>query len=213
MNFPCLSIEIINSSLSETLSVLQGVSRYVESIFIKKKLIEKEGIKVIDFLIERYPNKKIILNITDWKKKDEFILSIIKKTKIKNFLISGGNDNDFKELCLFLEKKKKKLFFFGNNFDLSLLQELKIKDIFYYKPENKKKLNYWNNNDLKNIENLIKKEFYVTVGNILEKDIENLSKQKISQFVVSEEICYSFNPIETCKLIYSKIKKYYPKNK
>lgn len=212
MKLPFLGIDIINDNLKETLGVLQGISRYVHSIFIREELVQKEGPKVLTFLLERYPDKNIVLNISDKKEKDNFIESVIKETNVKSFVLNGTNrGKKFEALCSFLKRKKKKIIFCKSSPKSKIAEKFRIQNFFYFKPENKINLDYWNQEDLKKLKQFRKKKHSLIVGSILAKDIKSFKQFWIDEFLVCEEVCYSFNPIETCKAIYSEIKKNYTK--
>ncbi|WHP39193.1 MAG: hypothetical protein QJQ54_00965 [Mollicutes bacterium] len=59
------------------------------------------------------------------------------------------------------------------------------------------------------MKSLIKKGFFLLIGDININNLASLNKLHAVGFTISDEVCYSFNPIETSKRIYLKIKDEY----
>ena len=210
MSLPVLSLEVVIFNLEDAFLALQGVSRYIHSIFIREDFVVNEGVNVLNVLQFRYPKKKIVLNLSRKVKIDSFLEKVIKKTTVNSFVLVNHSDSSFfQKLCHFLHLQKKQIIIMGQKIDLPFLKKYQIKHFLYYK--SKKDNSGWNASDLEQIKLLKENGFFVSVGAIIDSDIEHFKNVSVDEFLVSEEVCYSFNPIQTCKLIYSKIKEIYPK--
>ena len=209
VKLPLLSLKITNFNLDNVFLILQGVSRYVSSIIFGQELVENEGFEVLNFLQSRYPSKKIILDISDKTEIDTFVKTVVQKTKIKFFVVSSQDYSvQFHKLCQFIQENNKVIIFSGNKIDLDFLQKFKIDHVFYYRFSKKGAIN-WNSHDFEQIEFLCKNNIFVTVGDLDSGSIKKFSNIWIDEFLIGKEICYSFNPVQTCKLIYSEIKQTY----
>lgn len=202
MSLPYIGISLINKNKDEVLNVLQGISRYINTIYVNKILLEKEGIEFLIFLNKRYPKKKIILDLSDVENIDENFLKIIKKSKINEFVLSLKMPRDnLNKAIKILKENRKEIILKGIKFDIDFLIENQIKKIFFYKNSESIKLKFWNENQIKKINELIDKKFYVIVGDVVEEVINEFDEVFVQEITIGKEVCYSFNPIKTCKNI------------
>lgn len=209
MSIP-LIVSLVNRSKDEILDVLQGISRYIEEIHVQEPLIQNEGIDILAFLKARYPKKKIVVDISTAKKLDENYSNWIKRSSIKTFIIASDlTPTNFKEMVTFLREHKKNIIVKGQKFSNHQLQKFDIQKVFFYRPQPKKQDRIWTQNEYLQMKSLIKKGFFLLIGDININNLASLNKLHAVGFTISDEVCYSFNPIETSKRIYLKIKDEY----
>lgn len=119
--------------------------------------------------------------------------------------------SSFKEVFQFINSNGKKIIFSGNKFDLNLLKKFNINHVLYYRfPTDEETV--WIKNDFDQIQLLRDNGIFVTVGDVGANSIKQFKNIWIDEFLVAKEINYSFNPVQTCKLIYSQVKEVYLPN-
>lgn len=209
MKLPFLSLKIIDCNLESVFLILQGVSRYISSIVVNESLVKNEGLEVLTLLQSRYPAKKIILDISQKQEIDTFVRTVVEKTGIKFFIVANSVPSLAKEkLCQFIVAKDKKVVLSGKAVDLTFLNKFGIDHVFHlHSPSTQDEI--WTKTDFEQIQLLRKNNVFVTAGDVGAADIPKFEGVWVDEFLVSKEVCYSFNPVQTCKLIYSEIKKTY----
>ena len=216
---PLLSVRIEKSSLREVLQVLQGISRYISSIYISKKIVDNEGLGVLDLLVLRYPKKRIFFEVPYNKNFWIFLDILLKKTKLQNFAIILERKciettalNQLKQL---LHKHKKNYVFFvaADNFmdNFPCLNVGQIDKIVYYKTMQDLCEITWNTKDWQNLQQIYHPQRQLKIANLTYKALKDFKTHnlQIHEFIFDSEITFSFNPVESCKKIYLAIKEIY----
>lgn len=142
MKIPQLGLRIISFNLENVFLILQGVSRYISSIILNPKLVLNEDIEVLKLLASRYPAKKVILDLSEKTKVDDFVHKVVKDSSINCFIISGKDysDAEHNKLCRFLIDNKKEIILTGTKFDLVFLQQMQIRNVIYHRRVKNKSL-------------------------------------------------------------------------
>ncbi len=214
MNNPTLSVRIKKNSLRDVFSFLQGISRYIDAIYIDRSIIEKEGLNVINQLISRYPKKKIIFEIKfDHKNFFVFLDVLLKKTNLLFYAIFFPHEQnltskDIERINKLFSKTSIKPTFFVNQNNYDQFCDLHLEHLGYYKNLDDLEDNEWGMKDFNALEKINKSKKTLKIFNINNKSLVKLKVNNINvnEIITGSDVTFSFNPIESCKKIYLTMK-------
>ena len=213
MKVPSLSVRINKNSLRDVYQFLQGVSRYIGAIYISRAIVDNSGLKAVNTLVLRYPQKRIIFELLYTERNFfPFFQILLEKTNVVFYAIIFPAKTSFdlavvnriQELGQF---HAKTIYFFVNAVNYHHFVARKITNLGYYKTLEAED-SEWSDQDSQIVNELATFTKEIKLFNISNCHIKGFYNAKIavSEIVAGSDVIFSFNPVESCKRIYATIK-------